>query len=90
MEYLVVFFQFCDFDQKFIQNFVAASLWTVMTLGMSKPQDAPTDAPASDTLIASLSLLLILVLVNHCTNDEHLYNPYRDAVVSFTNASGVS
>ena len=60
-----------------------------MTLGLSQPSVQPDDpAPVSDTLIASQSLLLILVLVNHCTNEEQLYNPYREALFSFTSSSG--
>ena len=68
---------------------VTAGIWNVMTLGLSQPSVQPDDpAPVSDALIASQSLLLILVLVNHCTNEEQLYNPYREALFSFTSSSG--
>ena len=60
-----------------------------MTLGLStaaKQEEA--EEPPSDTLLANHSLLLILVLVNHCTKEELLYNPYREAIFSFTDSSG--
>jgi len=37
------------------------------------------------SLLANQSLLLLLVLVNHCTQDKRKLNPYRHALFSFTN-----
>ena len=39
----------------------------------------------TETPLASQSLLLLLVLTNHCTGT---CNPYRDALFSFTNVEG--
>lgn len=73
-------------NQKLLFSF-AAGLWSVMTLGMGgKGQKSEEDV--SFTLLANQSLLLILVLANHCTNDKGLHNPYRQALFSFTNSQG--
>ncbi|XP_022799189.1 dymeclin-like [Stylophora pistillata] len=37
------------------------------------------------SLLANQSLLLLLVLVNHCTQDKRKLNPYRHALFNFTN-----
>ena len=37
------------------------------------------------SLMANQSLLLLLVLVNHCTQDKKKINPYRHALFYFTN-----
>lgn len=37
------------------------------------------------SLLANQSLLLLLVLVNHCTQDKQQLNPYRHALFSFAN-----
>ncbi|KAK0175449.1 hypothetical protein PV327_009197 [Microctonus hyperodae] len=72
---------------------IAAGLWNVITRGMgssfknvqisnngiSEDEEKKRDI---DTPLASQSLLLLLVLTNHCTTT---YNPYRDALFSFTN-----
>lgn len=47
--------------------------------GISEDEEKKRDI---DTPLASQSLLLLLVLTNHCTTT---YNPYRDALFSFTN-----
>ena len=39
----------------------------------------------TETPLASQSLLLLLVLTNHCTTS---YNPYRDALFSFSDVQG--
>ena len=66
----------------------AAGLWSVMTLGMGSKKEEPKEEMTSDTLLANQSLLLILVLANHCTSDKGLHNPYRQALFSFTNSQG--
>ncbi|KAG0428262.1 hypothetical protein HPB47_024742, partial [Ixodes persulcatus] len=38
------------------------------------------------TVLAQQSLLLLLVLVNHCTNDKAICNPYKKALFSFVNS----
>lgn len=40
----------------------------------------------TETPLASQSLLLLLVLTNHCTAS---HNPYRDALFAFTNIEGL-
>ncbi|KAI0209934.1 Dymeclin [Lamellibrachia satsuma] len=70
-----------------ITSSVASSLWTVMTLGLAnKAAQVETAELVSDKLLAKQSLLLILVLANHCTSDLELHNPYRQALFSFTDS----
>ncbi|KAG8034228.1 hypothetical protein G9C98_001313 [Cotesia typhae] len=72
---------------------IAAGLWNVITRGMGnsfKNIQVSSNGLVEDeekkrdieTPLASQSLLLLLVLTNHCTTT---YNPYRDALFSFTN-----
>ena len=56
-----------------------------MTLSWPQESEQPQ---ASETLLADQSLLLILVLVNHCTREDSLYNPYREALLSFSSSHG--
>jgi hypothetical protein len=63
-----------------------AGLWTALTLGMANKTEPQEEI--IDTLIANQSLLLILILTNHCTSDQGLPNPYRQALNSFTNSQG--
>nr|CAD7195657.1 unnamed protein product [Timema douglasi] len=66
-----------------------AGLWNMLTLGLARPSPPlPGDGGLSleDTPLANLSLLLILVLANHCTGEKNLHNPYRQALFSFTNS----
>ncbi|XP_074661228.1 dymeclin-like [Tubulanus polymorphus] len=67
---------------------VASGLWTVVTLGLAKGQEAPSEeTPAADApLLANQSLLLMLILTNHCTSGQSVHNPYRQALFSFTNS----
>ena len=58
-----------------------------MTLGMAK-KTTPPEEEVTETLLANQSLLLILVLANHCTSDKGLHNPYRQALFSFSNSQG--
>ncbi|XP_063437698.1 dymeclin-like [Mytilus trossulus] len=68
---------------------VAASLWSVMTLGMANKTEK-TEAEYHETLLANQSLLFLLVLSNHCTTEFSLNNPYREALCSFTNSQDQS
>ncbi|KAK2149759.1 hypothetical protein LSH36_437g01034 [Paralvinella palmiformis] len=64
---------------------VASGVWNVLTLGMgSKTTNSDDQLP--DTILANQSLLLLLVLINHCTSDSGIHNPYREALFSFTNS----
>ena len=65
----------------------AASLWSVVTLGMGA-KEKKADTELSETLLANQSLLFILVLANHCTCDKSVTNPYRQALFSFTDTQG--
>ncbi|KAF8784660.1 dymeclin-like [Argiope bruennichi] len=67
---------------------LASGLWNVLTLnyaGKNSPKDL-----SSVTVLANHSLLLLLILVNHCTNDKEMKNPYRAALFSFKNSNGTS
>lgn len=64
---------------------VAASLWSVMTLGMGSKSEKKEEE-YQETLLANQSLLFLLVLANHCTTEYSLNNPYRQALCSFTNS----
>ncbi|XP_043275804.1 dymeclin isoform X2 [Venturia canescens] len=70
---------------------IAAGLWNVITMGMgnsmknvqvnshgTKEDEEKRD---TETPLASQSLLLLLVLTNHCTTTN---NPYRDALITFS------
>ncbi|XP_070178829.1 dymeclin-like [Littorina saxatilis] len=71
-----------------VTNAVASSLWSVMTLGMGSKAKKPEETDVTETLLANQSLLLLLVLTNHCTVDRGTPpNPYRDALFSFTDAN---
>ncbi|GFT49494.1 dymeclin, partial [Nephila pilipes] len=64
---------------------LASGLWNVLTLnyaGRNSPKDL-----SSFTVLANQSLLLLLILVNHCTNDKEMKNPYRAALFSFKNSN---
>ncbi|XP_076293473.1 dymeclin isoform X2 [Lasioglossum baleicum] len=70
---------------------IAAGLWNVITMGMgsslknvqvssSNASDMEERKRDTETPLASQSLLLLLVLTNHCTATQ---NPYRNALFSF-------
>ncbi|XP_066270653.1 dymeclin-like [Branchiostoma lanceolatum] len=61
-----------------------AGIWTILTLGIGgggHPEDGIANTPA----LANQSMLLLLVLANHCGNDKDTRNPYREALISFVN-----
>jgi hypothetical protein len=71
----------------FILLIISAGVWSVLTLGMgSKTTNSEEQIP--ETILANQSLLLILVLANHCTSNSGLHNPYREALFNFTNSQG--
>ncbi|CAG2055624.1 unnamed protein product, partial [Timema podura] len=68
---------------------LASGLWNMLTLGLARPSPpllGDGGLSLEDTPLANLSLLLILVLANHCTGEKNLHNPYRQALFSFTNS----
>lgn len=62
---------------------VASGLWTALTLGYGRAATS-IDQTAQLPPLANKSLLLLLILVNHCTSDKTIHNPYRQALFSFT------
>ena len=60
-----------------------------MTLGMGSKPKKVEEVDATETLLANQSLLLLLVLTNHCTLTRGgTSNPYREALLSFTDSNG--
>jgi len=57
---------------------LTASLWS--WFGSQPAEDETFPTPS---LLANQSLLLLLVLVNHCTQDRRITNPYRYALFTF-------
>jgi hypothetical protein len=49
-------------------KYFAASLWSVMTLGMANKSEKKEEE-YQETLLANQSLLFLLVLTNHCTTE---------------------
>ncbi|XP_064471607.1 dymeclin-like isoform X2 [Ornithodoros turicata] len=64
---------------------LASGLWNVLTLGYGKG-DGDQGNPMQDAVLAHHSLLLLLVLSNHCTSDKGLCNPYQKALFTFVNS----
>ena len=66
-----------------------AGIWNVLTLGLSNSsteEESKKSSPKSP--IASQSILLLLVLSNHCTAERSLHNPYREALLHAQNFQG--
>lgn len=60
-----------------------------MTLGIGPRLISSGEVEVLDVpLLATQSLLLTLVLANHCTSESGLHNPYRQALFAFTNSQG--
>lgn len=81
-----------------MQNVVLAGLWNVIKMSMGsslKNVQIAHNGAAEDeekkrdteTPLASQSLLLLLVLTNHCTTT---YNPYRNTLFNFIDMEGES
>ncbi|KAG8192991.1 hypothetical protein JTE90_028111 [Oedothorax gibbosus] len=66
----------------------ASGLWSVLTLNYGS-KSSQKDA-TSVTVLANQSLLLLLVLINHCTNEKEMKNPYRAALFSFADSNEIS
>jgi len=63
-----------------------AGLWTVVTLGLANQRAGQSSgAEPNEPLLANQSVLLLLVLTNHCCLDG-LRNPYRDVFFSCVGA----
>ena len=62
---------------------LASSVWSILTLGYGSG-DPNTE---NERTLADISLSLILLLTNHCTDTSAFKNPFRDALFSFANAS---
>lgn len=65
---------------------LASGIWTVLTLGYGRSNSVNTLEVKSETPLADQSLLLCLILANHCTDVKSINNPYRQALLSFTNS----
>ncbi|XP_042890288.1 dymeclin-like isoform X2 [Penaeus japonicus] len=63
---------------------LASGLWNVLTMGLAgSAEDTTKKGPESP--LASQSVLLLLVLANHCTADRNIRNPYRQALLHAQN-----
>ena len=58
---------------------LASGFWNVLSLGYGKPAEDPW----KDAVLARISLLLVLVVSNHCT----LENPYREALFTCSDSN---
>ncbi|CAG7726196.1 unnamed protein product [Allacma fusca] len=66
---------------------MASGIWNILRkgVGFEKPKDSLE--PLKENNLASHSLSLLLILINHCTSGQpgHCMNPYRESVVTFEN-----
>jgi len=70
---------------------LASGVWNILTLGYGNIGTSGTeDDGQSTTPLADISLTLLLLLVNHCTDTSAFSNPYREALFTFSNASDKS
>ncbi|XP_035212271.1 dymeclin-like [Stegodyphus dumicola] len=67
---------------------LASGLWNVLTFSYARGNSSKETS--NGTILANHSLLLLLVLVNHCSNEKDMKNPYRSALFSFKNISSSS
>lgn len=65
---------------------LASGLWNALTLGYGSKEEDKEAARMKETVLAQQSLLLLLVLVNHCTSDKAVTIPYKKALFSFVNS----
>ncbi|KAH8024159.1 hypothetical protein HPB51_021780 [Rhipicephalus microplus] len=65
---------------------LASGLWNALTLGYGSKEEDKEAARMKETVLAQQSLLLLLVLVNHCTSDKAVTVPYKKALFSFVNS----
>lgn len=64
---------------------IAAELWSLLTFQKKDTLNLDTPEINDDCPLASHSLLLLLILVNHCATDQ---NPYRLTICSCSNSQG--
>lgn len=55
---------------------LASGMWSILTLGYGSEDPHDTEL-TSKTPLSDMSLLLILILTNHCTDTNVIMNPYR-------------
>ncbi|KAJ9586283.1 hypothetical protein L9F63_020077, partial [Diploptera punctata] len=77
---------------------LASELWNLLTFGMARSNSSSVTTVTADGMkvvkstemldcpLANQSLLLVLVLTNHCTCDKNLHNPYRQALFFCSNS----
>jgi len=68
---------------------LASGVWNLLTLGYGGGgggggKDGEEDGGAP---LADISLTLLLLLVNHCTDTSAIQNPYSDALANFSNSA---
>jgi hypothetical protein len=70
---------------------LASGMWSILTLGYGSVAAQPSEAEAVATKpLADFSLLMLLILTNHCTDSTTLKNPYRSVLFTCTNSYGKS
>jgi len=62
---------------------LASSMWSIITLGYGNSEGGEE----TEKTLADISLSLVLLLTNHCTDTTAFKNPFREALFSFGNAS---
>jgi len=62
---------------------LASSVWSILTLGYGSGEGGSDN----EKTLADISLSLLLLLTNHCTDTSAFKNPFREALFSFANAS---
>jgi dymeclin len=68
---------------------IVAGIWNMLTFGLASPTPDPAAKDAElQSPLANQSLILILVLVSHCTCEKDMNNPYREALFTFSNSNG--
>jgi len=67
---------------------LASGMWNLLTLGYgSSGGNGNEDVEGGDAPLADISLTLLLLLVNHCTDASAIENPYSDALANFSNSA---
>jgi len=67
---------------------LASGMWNLLTLGYgSSGGNGNEDGEGGDAPLADISLTLLLLLVNHCTDASAIENPYSDALANFSNSA---
>ena len=66
---------------------LASGMWNLLTLGYGGGGAGRDDGEEGDTPLADISLTLLLLLVNHCTDTSAVQNPYSDALSNFSNSA---